>query len=62
VSNMPHVAIVIDDSGEVVREPLLHQTAKGGGIQAALAASSVHLQLNHHLVLQLSARVGQLEV
>ncbi len=55
VANHPHVAIVIDENSEVVSQPRLHRTSQGGaGIHAALAASAVRLQLNHHLVLQLS--------
>jgi hypothetical protein len=59
VANLPHVALVVDENGDVVPQPRLHQTARGGvGIRSALAASAVRLQLNHHLVLQLGARVA----
>ncbi len=59
VSNLPHVAIVIDASGELVAQPRLHRTSVSEPrIQAALAASVVRLQLNHHLVLQLSAHAA----
>lgn len=55
IANQPHVAIVIDEDSNAVSQPRLHRTSQGGaGIQAALAASAVRLQLNHHLVLQLS--------
>ncbi len=59
VSNLPHVAIVIDASGDLVAQPRLHRTSVSEPrIQAALAASAVRLQLNHHLVLQLSAHAA----
>ena len=59
VSNLPHVAIVIDGAGDMVAQPRLHRTSVSEPrIQAALAASAVRLQLNHHLVLQLSAHAA----
>jgi hypothetical protein len=59
VPNQPHVAVVIDESGEMVPIPMLHRTSRGGAaIQTALAASKVRLQLNHHLVLQLSEHIA----
>ena len=59
VSNLPHVAIVIDGAGDLVAQPRLHRTSVSEPrIQAALAASAVRLQLNHHLVLQLSAHAA----
>ena len=59
VSNLPHVAIVIDAEGDLVAQPRLHRTSVSEPrIQAALAASAVRLQLNHHLVLQLSAHAA----
>ena len=54
--NHPHVAIVVNDSGNLIARPRLHRTAQSSPrIQAALAASSVRVRLNHHLVLQLGA-------
>jgi HD-GYP domain-containing protein (c-di-GMP phosphodiesterase class II) len=59
VSNLPHVAIVIDGVGDMVAQPRLHRTSVSEPrIQGALAASAVRLQLNHHLVLQLSAHAA----
>ena len=59
VSNLPHVAIVIDAAGDMVAQPRLHRTSVSEPrIQGALAASAVRLQLNHHLVLQLSAHAA----
>lgn len=58
VPNLPHVALVMDEHGETVPQPRLYRTAEGASIQSALAASAVRLQLNHHLVLQLSAKVA----
>ena len=58
VANLPHVALVIDDVGDVVHQPRLHPTSGGqNAIQSALAASAVRLQLNHHLVLQLAMQI-----
>lgn len=55
-SNLPHVAIVINEAGGLLNPPHLHRTANGSpAIRAALAASAVHLHLNHHRILQLSA-------
>jgi HD-GYP domain-containing protein (c-di-GMP phosphodiesterase class II) len=60
VANLPFVALVIDEHGEALRQPHPIDTAKGGpGIKSALAASAVRLQLNHHLVLQLSAQLAR---
>ena len=54
--NLPHVAIVIDDTGGLVPQPRLHRTAEHSPkIQAALAASAVRVRLNHHLILQLGS-------
>ena len=58
VANLPHVALVMDENGDTVQQPRLYQTSQGAAIQSALAASAVRLQLNHHLVLQLSAKVA----
>ena len=58
--NLPHVAIVIDDTGGLVAQPRLHRTADHSPkIQAALAASAVRVRLNHHLVLQLGASAAR---
>ena len=57
-ANLPHVALVIEDNGEALPQPRLHTTSGGqNNIQSALAASAVHLQLNHHLVLQLATQI-----
>jgi hypothetical protein len=58
--NYPHVAIVLNEIGELLPQPRLHRTALGSPqIRSALAASSVRVQLNHHLVLQLGAYAAQ---
>lgn len=58
--NLPHVAIVLNDIDEALAQPRLHRTAQGSPqIRSALAASSVRVRLNHHLVLQLAAYAGQ---
>ena len=58
--NHPHVAIVVNDTGSLIAQPRLHRTANSSPrIQAALAASSVRVRLNHHLVLRLGAYAAQ---
>lgn len=58
--NHPHVAIVLNDSGDLLSQPRLHRTAHGSPqIRSALAASAVRARLNHHLVLQLGAYAAQ---
>lgn len=58
--NHPHVAIVLDETGDLVGQPRLHRTAQGDPqIRSALAASAVRVRLNHHLVLQLGAYAAQ---
>ena len=55
-ANRPHVAIVLSETGQLVGQPRLHRTAQGSPqIRSSLAASSVRVRLNHHLVLQLGA-------
>lgn len=55
-ANLPHVAVVMDARGHPERHPRLLSTgANDSKIEAALAASAVHLALNHHLILQLGA-------
>ena len=59
-ANYPHVAIVLNEIGELLPQPRLHRTAQGSPqIRSALAASSVRVRLNHHLVLQLGAYAAQ---
>jgi hypothetical protein len=59
-ANHPHVAIVINDMGELINQPRLHRTALASPkIQAALSASTVRVRLNHHLILQLGAYAAQ---
>ncbi len=59
-ANHPHVAIVIDAVGGLVPQPRLHRTANSSPkIQSALAASTVRVRLNHHLILQLGAYAAQ---
>ena len=54
--NQPVVAIVIDGAGTLLSPPRLHQLADGGpGIKIALTTSAMHIHLNHHLILRLSA-------
>lgn len=58
--NYPHVAIVLNEIDELLPQPRLHRTAQGSPqIRSALAASSVRVRLNHHLVLQLGAYAAQ---
>ena len=59
-ANHPHVAIVLRENGQLVGQPRLHRTAQGGPlIRSSLAASSVRVRLNHHLILQLGAYAAQ---
>ena len=59
-ANHPHVAIVLSENGQLVGQPRLHRTAQGGPlIRSSLAASSVRVRLNHHLILQLGAYAAQ---
>jgi len=59
-ANHPHVAIVLDETGQPLAQPRLHRTAQGNPqIRSALAASAVRVRLNHHLVLQLGAYAAQ---
>lgn len=58
--NHPHVAIVANPKGEPMAQPRLHRTANNKpGIQVALAASAVRVQLNHRLILELGAYAAQ---
>ena len=55
--NLPDVAIVLNDNGQLMRPPALHSSAGGGPvISAALPASTVQERVNHHLILQLGTR------
>jgi len=59
-ANYPHVAIVLDETGQLVGQPRLHRTAQGSPqIRSSLAAASVLVRLNHHLILQLGAYAAQ---
>ena len=59
-ANYPHVAIVLGETGQLLTQPRLHRTAQGTPyIRSALAASSVRVRLNHHLVLQLGAYAAE---
>jgi len=59
-ANHPHVAIVLSENGQLVGQPRLHRTAQGGPlIRSSLAASSVRVRINHHLILQLGAYAAQ---
>ena len=54
--NLPHVAIVVNESGMVLNPPRLHRTCSGSpDIKASLPPSAVRERLNHHLILQLGA-------
>ena len=54
--NAPYVAVVVNDSGTMLRPPRLHGTANSGlGIKSALTASAVRDRPNHHQILQLGA-------
>ena len=58
--NLPHVAIVLNDTGNLLNPPRLHRTANGSpNIKSALAASAVHERINHYLILQLGAYAAQ---
>ena len=55
--NRPDVAIVLNDKGHLMRPPSLHSSADGSPvITAALPASTVQEQVNHHLILQLGTQ------
>ena len=54
--NQPYVAIVAKPDGEILAMPRLHRTSSGSPrIHTALAAASVHANLNHFHILQLTA-------
>ncbi|MBC7707129.1 MAG: hypothetical protein H7274_24690 [Rhodoferax sp.] len=54
------MAIVLSENGQLVGQPRLHRTAQGGPlIRSSLAASSVRVRINHHLILQLGAYAAQ---
>jgi len=56
--NQPHVAVVTTPDGQILAYPRLHRATDGPpAIMAALTTSVVRLRLNHHLILQLGARV-----
>jgi HD-GYP domain-containing protein (c-di-GMP phosphodiesterase class II) len=58
--NLPHVAIVMNEAGNLLNPPRLHRTVNGPpSIKAALAASAIRDRLNHHLILQLGAYAAQ---
>lgn len=58
--NHPYVAIVGKATGEMLSAPRLHGTAQGyPRIRSAMPASSVRTQLNHHIILRLSAHATQ---
>lgn len=58
--NHPHVAIVLNESGNLLPQPRLHRTAHGSPqIRSALASSLVRIRMNHHLILQLGSYAAQ---
>ena len=58
--NHPHVAIVLNDIGQLIGQPRLHRTAQGAPlIRSSLPASAVRERLNHHLILQLGEYAAQ---
>jgi len=58
--NHPHIAIVLNDMGQLLPQPRLHRTAQGNPqIRSALAAALVRIRLNHHLILRLGAYAAQ---
>lgn len=58
--NHPHVAIVLNDNGQLAGQPRLHRTAHGSPqISSALAAAMVRVRLNHHMILRLGAYAAQ---
>ena len=59
-ANHPHVAIVLNESGNLLPQPRLHRTAHGSPqIRSALASSLVRIRMNHHLILQLGSYAAQ---
>ncbi|MFM2036819.1 MAG: hypothetical protein RL459_2084 [Pseudomonadota bacterium] len=60
VANQPHVAVVVNDQGNFMRQPRLHRTAQGGAaIRSALPASAVSEPINHYRILQLGEYAAQ---
>ena len=58
--NHPHVAIVLNENGQLVGQPRLHRTAHGSPqISSALATAMVRVRLNHHMILRLGAYAAQ---
>lgn len=57
--NHPYVAIIGKPTGELIRAPRLHWTEHSPRIRSALAASAMHLRLNHFHILQLGAYATQ---
>jgi HD-GYP domain-containing protein (c-di-GMP phosphodiesterase class II) len=56
--NLPDVAVVLDQKGNVIRSPKLHPTASGQfRIQTALPGTAVQERINHHLILQLDSQL-----
>lgn len=52
--NLPEIAIVISEEGEILHPPRLHRTSeRGPRIKTAVAAASVQQRFSHHQVLQL---------
>ena len=52
--NLPEVAIVINEEGQLITPPRLHRTAYGNPrIKTALPATAVRRRLNHHRILKL---------
>ena len=59
-ASTPHVAIVVDETGQPIPHPQLHRTAVSGSkIASALAASALNLRINHHLILQMGAHASK---
>ncbi len=57
--NLPDVAIVIDQNGELMRPPTLHRTASGKPvISSALVAAAIQERINHHIILQLGTQTA----
>ncbi len=55
--NLPDVAIVINQHGDLIRPPSLHRTSSGSPvINSALVAATIQERINHHLVLQLGTQ------
>jgi HD-GYP domain-containing protein (c-di-GMP phosphodiesterase class II) len=55
-ANQPDVAIILDNTGQIVRKPVLQHSAEvGSDIEGFVPASTIQDRINHHAILQLGA-------